>query len=141
MKIIGKYNLFKAISSALTVGTPLTVIGLCSDFIVHDSSASISVVGVIGILLAALFLKDKIAENFKIPSAFVLATVLFVLIIFIESILVPVKYACLATMIMSGIDELSFKRIYKRLELQMPEKAKAYKYLGFLICTTKTLEV
>lgn len=140
MKEVCKYNLFKAISTFMTVGTPLCIVAACSDFIVTSSSASISMTGVIAILFSALFFKDKIVENFKLPSPFIIATILFITILFLESILVPMKYACLGTMITAGIDELTFKRMYKQIELLLPEKAAAYKRFGFLCCKTKTLK-
>lgn len=140
MKEVCKYNIFKALSIVMTVGTPLIVVGQCSDLIVSNPAASISMTGVIAILFSVLFLKDKIAENFKLPSPFIIATVLFITILFLESILLPMKYACIGTMITTGIDELTFKRIYKRIELLLPEKANAYKHFGFICCKTDTLK-
>jgi hypothetical protein len=109
------------------------------DVIVTDSGASISLAAIIGILIAVLCLKGKIAENFKIPSAFIVATVLFVIIILVEKILLPAKFTCLTCMISCGIDELSFKRIYNRLEILMPEKSKIYKHFGFYFCKSEKL--
>ena len=84
-------------------------------------------------------MKNKIAENFKLPSPFIIATVLFIVIILIESILIPAKYTCLVVMIACGIDEISFKRIYQRIEILLPEKKEAYKHLGFYFCKTETM--
>lgn len=139
MKEVCKYNIFKAISLLMTVGTPLLVVCLCSDFIVTSSAASISMTGVIAILFSALFFKDKIVENFKLPSPFMIASIMFISILFLESILIPAKYACLGTMITAGLDELTFKRIYKRIELSFPEKVKMYKHFGFVCCKSETL--
>lgn len=139
MKEVGKYNLFKALSILISC-VPTLVVGFSyGESIVKDSSASISLVAVIGIIIAALCLKNKIAENLKLPSAFIVSTVIFVLILVIEKILLPVKFTCLACMISCGIDELSFKRIYTRLELLFPEKAKFYKHFGFYICKSEKL--
>ena len=140
MKEVFKYNLFKVISLLLTVLTPLITAFQCSDFIIYDNNASISMAGIIAILIAALFLKNKIAENFKLPSPFVIATVLFVIIIVVESVLFPVKMICLSVMVSCGIDELTFKRIYKRIELLLPKEAEAYKHLGFICCRTETIK-
>ena len=140
MKDIFKYNLSKGISLLLTVGTPITIVILCSDFIVHSSAASISMTGVIALLFSALFLKDKIAENVKFTSPFIIASILFVSILLLESILIPMKYACLGTIIASGIDELTCKRIYKQTEKFLPETAEVYKHFGFYICKTKDIK-
>lgn len=139
MKEIGKYNLFKSLSLLFTLGPTSFMIYLFKDVIVKDSNASISVAGMIGILFAVLFLKNKIAENFKLPSPFIVATALFVIIVLIESVLIPAKYTCLVVMISCGIDEISFKRIYQRIEMLLPEKRNAYKHLGFYFCKTETI--
>lgn len=139
MREVGKYNLFKGLS-IFTTCIPTLIVGLSyTDDIVNDSDASMSLVAIIGILFAALFLKNKIAENFKSPSAFIIATILFVSIVVIEKILLPVKFTCLTVMIVCGIDELSFKRIYKRIELLLPEKRELYKHIGFYFCKTEKL--
>ena len=139
MKDVGKYNLFKLLSLIITVVPTLIVAFSFKDAIITDSNASISFAGIIGILCAILFLKNKIAENFKVPSPFVIATILFVIIIMVENILIPAKYMCLTIMIVCGIDELSFKRIYQRIELLLPEKRNAYRHFGFYVCKTETL--
>lgn len=133
MTKVGKYNTFKGISLAFTSLPTLYVTYLQKELFVIDAGTSISFAALIGILLAFLFLKDKIAENFKIPSAFVIATVLFVTIVLIERILLPVKTICLVVMVVCGIDELVFKRIYKCMEMTFPECSKIYKHFGFYI--------
>ena len=139
MKQVGKYNVFKALSIFVTcVPTTITSFYFSKDMI-KNSGQSISLVGVIGILIAILFLKNKIAENIKFPSPFVFATILFVIIVMIEQILYPVKCVCLVTMVVTGIDELSFKRIYKRLELFFSNTAPAYKHFGFYCCKTEKI--
>ncbi len=140
MKEVAKYNLFKTMSLILTIGAPLITAITYSDFIVYDSSASISMAGVIAILFSALFLKDKIAENLKLPSPFVAATVLFITIQVIKSIIIPMETICGVTMLICGIDQLTFRRIYKRIELLLPEKVKAYKHFGFIFCKTDELK-
>ena len=136
---IAKYNTFKAISTLLTVGTPILTICSCSDLIVHRSDTAISTAGMFAILISLLFAKDKIAEHLKMPSAFVLSTVVFILIIMLESILLPMKYVCIATMCTSGIDELTFKRFYKTIEVSLPENVSHKKVAGFIFGTTKSL--
>lgn len=139
MKEVGKYNLFKAISTVLGVGTPIVTLALCSDFFIQSPSASISAGGIFALLFAALFLKDKIAEKFKVTSVFVVSSVLFVIILLVENIIMPIKWVCLATMIASGIDELTFKKFYQRIECELPEKTQTYKIFGFITCKTETL--
>ena len=139
MKTVAKYNLFKGISTFCTVGTPMITLISCSNLFIHRSDTAISAAGIFAILVTILLLKDKIAENFKVPSAFVLSTVLFVGILLVEKIMLPMKIVALATMITSGIDEITFKRIYKQIEKTLPETASAYKYVGFLFTTTNKL--
>lgn len=139
MKSVAKYNLFKAISTLLTVGTPITTLCVSSDLFIHRSETAISAAGVFVILITILLFKDKIAENFKMPSAFVVSLIFFILILMLEKILLPIKYVCITTMIATGIDELSFKRFYKNVELTLPEKAFAYKHIGFIFTTTNKL--
>lgn len=141
MKIVAKYNLFKGISTVATIGTPIITLLSCSNLFVHRSDTAISAAGIFAILIVLLLFKDKIAENFKLPSAFILSTVLFVLILLIENIITPVKYIALTTMIASGVDEITFKRIYKSIEAQLPEAAQYKKFAGFLFTTSKSLEV
>lgn len=139
MKEVGKYNLFKTLSILLTC-IPTILVGLSfSDEVVEDAGKSMSFAGVIGILIALLFLKDKLAENFKLPSPFIISAILFGIIVLIEQILIPVKFTCLTVMIVTGIDELIFKRIYKRIELLLPETCKIYKHFGFYMCKTEKL--
>lgn len=139
MKEVGKYNLFKTLSILVTC-VPTILVGLYfGEGIVKDPGQSISLAGVIGIIIAILFLKNKIAENFKVPSPFIIATVLFVIIILFEQILIPAKFTCLTIMIVCGIDELLFKRIYKRIEALFPHTKDAYKHFGYYFCKTDTL--
>ena len=138
-KAVLKYNTYKGISTVLSVGTPLVTLACCGDMFVHRSDTAISAAGLFAILIACLFFKDKIAEKFKTPSAFVLSAVVFVLVLLVENIMLPVKYVCIATMAMSGIDELTFKRFYKSVEATFPACADQYKHFGFLFTTTQKL--
>ena len=139
MKEVGKYNLFKALSTFITTVPTILVAFLFKDSIVYDTNASVSFAAMIGIICALLFFKNKIAENFKLPSPFIIASILFIVIIMIENILIPTKYICLTVMIVCGIDELLFKRIYERIEMLLPEKRNIYKHFGFYICKTETI--
>ena len=139
MKMVAKYNLFKGISTVATIGTPIITLLSCSNMFVHRSETAVSAAGIFAILIAILLFKDKIAENFKLPSAFVLSTVIFILILLVENIIEPVKYVALSTMIASGIDEITFKRIYKSIEVQFPETAQYKKFAGFMFTTTDKL--
>jgi hypothetical protein len=140
MASVAKYNLFKGISTLLGVGTPLITLFCTSKSFVYTPQGAISFTGVITLLLAALFLKDKIAENWKAPSVFIVACIIFVLVVMLEHIIAPIKWIALITMVTSGVDEVTFKRWYKRIEEALPETAKYHKVIGFLFTTTKTLE-
>lgn len=140
MTNVAKYNTCKAVSSVLTVGTPIVTLIATGESFVSKPSASVSAAGIIAILISALFFKDKLAENFKAPSAFIVSACVFGLILLVENLLMPMKIVCIASMISSGIDEVSFKRMYKEAEALMPKKADAYKHLGYFITTQQKVE-
>lgn len=92
------------------------------------------------ILLAALFAKDKIAEKFKAPSALIIAIAAFAFCIIVESIIYPVKVISLVTIISCGVDELTFKHIYKAIELRLPTQAQPLKKFGFFAAKQTTID-
>ena len=139
MKEVGKYNLFKGISTLLGVGTPIITFACCGDFFVHRTDTAMSAGAIFAILISMLFFKDKILETFKAPSELVVVTIVFVAILVVESVLVPVKNVCLATMVACGVDELSFKKLYKNAEKLIPEVADNYKHFGFIFAKTSTV--
>ena len=139
MKEVGKYNTFKGISTLLTIGTPIITLACCGDFFVERPATAISAAGVFAILIALLFAKDKIAEKIKTPSAFILSAAVLVIIVVVENIILPMKYVCIATMIASGVDELTFKRMYKALECKMPQCWQAYEHFGFIFAKTQDI--
>lgn len=140
MKQVAKYNTYKGVSTLLTLGTPTITLACCGEFFVHRSDTAISAAGMFALILLFFLFKDKIAEHWKVPSAFVMSLAVFVLIITVEKIMLPVKYVCITTMIATGLDEITFKRFYKQLEALMPEQAQLYKHLGFIFTSSKTLE-
>ena len=140
MKQVAKYNAFKGVSTALTIGTPIVTLACCGDFFVHRSDTAISAAGMFALFIVVLLFRDKFAENFKMPSAFILSLVMFILLLMVEKIMLPMKYVCIATMIATGADELTFKRFYKQIELMLPQQAHAFKHVGFIFTTTKNLE-
>ena len=139
MKQVGKYNTFKGISTLLTMGTPIITLACCGDFFVERPATAISAAGVFAILIALLFAKDKLAEKIKTPSAFIISAAVLVIIVVVENILLPMKYVCIATMIASGVDELTFKRMYKALECKMPQCWQAYEHFGFIFANTQDI--
>lgn len=139
MKQVGKYNTFKGISTLLTMGTPIITLACCGDFFVERSATAISAAGVFAILIALLFTKDKLAEKIKSPSAVIVSAAVLVIIVVVENILLPMKYVCIATMIASGVDELTFKRMYKALECKMPQCWQAYEHFGFIFAKTQDI--
>lgn len=138
MKPVAKYNTCKGISTFLTLGTPITTLAICGAEIVTPAG-KISFAGAMVILITLLFAKDKLAENFKVPSAFVVSIVGFMLILLIENILVPIKAVFIATMITSGIDELTFKSFYKQIETLLPKQTKAFKKVGFIFASSEKI--
>ena len=138
-KSVLKYNAFKSVSTLLTVGTPLITLACCGDMFVHRSETAISAAGVFALLIAALFFKDKIAEKFKSPSALVVSIAVLILCVLIENIILPIKYVCVATIAASGIDELTFKSWYKKVERAFPVCIDDYKHVGFVFTSTQKL--
>ena len=139
MKTVAKYNIFKGISTLATVGTPIITLFSCSNMFVHRPETAISASGLFTILVSLLLLKDKIAEKWKVPSAFVVSTACFILVVIAENIILPIKTICLVTMLTSGIDELTFKRFYKIIEIDLPENYKKYSFAGFIMTTSEKL--
>ena len=139
MKEVGKYNTFKGISTLLTIGTPIITLACCGDFFTERPATAISAAGVFAILIALLFAKDKLAEQIKTPSAFILSAAVLVIIVVVENIILPMKYVCIATMIASGVDELTFKRMYKALEYKMPQSWQSYEHFGFIFARTQDI--
>lgn len=139
MKEVGKYNTFKGISTLLTIGTPIITLACCGDFFTERPATAISAAGVFAILIALLFAKDKLAEKIKTPSAFIISAAVLVIIVVVENIILPMKYVCIATMIASGVDELTFKRLYKALEYKMPQSWQAYEHFGFIFARTQDI--
>ena len=139
MKQVGKYNTFKGISTLLTIGTPIITLACCGDFFVERPATAISAAGVFAILIALLFAKDKLAEKIKTPSAFIISAAVLVIIVVVENIMLPMKYVCIATMIASGVDELTFKRMYKALECKMPQCWQAYEHFGCIFAKTQDI--
>ena len=116
----------------MTMGTPIATLITCSDMFVHRSDTAISASGLFTIFLLLLVFKDKIVENFKMPSAFVLSLAIFILIVMLESIILPVKYVCGATIVTTAVDEVTFKRYYKQLGLEILEDKTNRKIAGFI---------
>ena len=139
MKEVGKYKTFKGISTLLTIGTPIITLACCGDFFTERPATAISAAGVFAILTALLFAKDKLAEKIKTPSAFILSAAVLVIIVVVENIILPMKYVCIATMIASGVDELTFKRMYKALEYKMPQSWQSYEHFGFIFARTQDI--
>lgn len=138
MKPVAKYNIFKGVSTFLTVGTPIITLSCMGDLFVHRADTAISACGVFAILLSLLFAKDKILEQFKSPSAFKVALVGLVLIYIAENIIFPLKCVFWATLATTAVDEVSFKRLYKKVEKAFPN-LEDYKHIGFIFTTSKNL--
>lgn len=139
MKLVAKYNVFKAISLLLTCLTPILTLFSCSDFIVHRSDTAISTAGIVTIAISALIFKDKILENFKVPSPFVFSLIALILIVCIESIMYPIKCVLISTVVVTGIDTVTFRRIYKDAERFLPDNIDKFKKFGFIPYKTEVV--
>ena len=130
MTKVAKYNTYKGMSTALTFGTPIITMLIVGDFFTARPATAISGAAVFACFFGVTY-KDKLAEKFKAPSALVVAVIVFVLCVVVENIILPVKIISLATIIACGVDELTFKGFYKRIELSFPQEAQALKKFGF----------
>lgn len=144
MKFVLKYNLLKAISLLLTVGTPGVSMIIMNATLADSPAGAISIVGMIAICISLFFMKDKLAENMKMPSPLVAAIVILIFILLLENILLLAKYVCLIMIAVCCIDELTFKNWYKRTERNFIKQHTNidlcdYKKFGFIISTTKML--
>lgn len=135
-----KYNIFKGVSTLLTVGTPLTVLALNGELIRQRPATAMSAAGIFAVIISLLFFKDKIAENWKMPSAAVLAGIVFIFLEMVEAIIGPMKDVCICTALICGIDELTFKHFFKIEAIKMGDAADAYKHFGFIFARTDTVE-
>lgn len=139
MSNLAKYNISKGVSTVLTMGTPIVSMFCCGDFFVKKTSASISAVGIVCILFVLLFTKDKIAENWKVPSAMIVAGIIFALTSMVKAIIEPIQIISFVTFIACTLDEATVKSLYKRYELLLPASASVYKKFGFIFATMNML--
>lgn len=140
MTKVAKYNTLKGVSTGLTFGTPLITMCCVGDVFIEQPATAISGAAIFALLLAALFAKDKLAERFKCPSALVVAITVFVFCCIVENVIRPLKMISLMTIISCGVDELSFKSFYKRLELGFPQEAQSLKRFGFYMTHQTTID-
>ena len=139
MTLVAKYNLYKGISTVLTVCAPIISLASCSQLFIHRSETSISAAGVFAIMFSLLFFKDKLMENLKMPSPFVISVVGLILITMIESILYPIKIVFATTVVTTAIDAVTFRRMYKNIEYDLPDNVGKYRHFGFLIAKNNTI--
>lgn len=138
MKSVAKYNIFKGISTLLTVGTPVVTLACCGDFVVHRTDTALSAAGVIAIIFSAYLLKDKIAENFK-PPLWAICLIGIVLIEIVKSIVMPVEIVLIATAAATGLDTVTFNKFCKQMYKCFPESVETKTYFGFVFTNTKSL--
>lgn len=139
VKPVARYNMYKAVSTVLTVGTPIITLLSCSELFIHRSDTAISAAGIFAILLSILLLKDKILENFKVPSAFVISAAILIMLLLVEPLILPLKYVSITTLCTTGLDELTFKRWYKNIELTFPKGYEGHRFLGFITVSSDVL--
>lgn len=137
---VAKYNLFKGVSTLLTIGTPMITLACSGEFFVQRSESAISAAGMFAILLAILFCKDKLLEKIKTPAPVFICAIILVLIHMVENLMYPMKLVCWFTLASTGIDEFTFRRFYKIIENELPKNAEKYKRFGFIFSTVKKLE-
>ena len=136
MRTVAKYNLFKGISTLLSAGTPIISLLSCSELFVHRPDTAISAAGVFAIMFSILVFKDKILENFKMPSPFVISVIGLIVICLIESIMYPLKIVFITTAVTTCVDTFTFRKMYKGLEYDFPENIEKFKRFGFIFSTT-----
>lgn len=139
MKTVAKYNTCKAISTVLTVGTPIATLACSGDIIVETSGKSVSAAAVFAFLLSLLFVKDKLLEFVKSPTALKVAIIGFVFCVVVGDLIETLKIVFGLTIAASALDELTFKKIYTSLMYQLPENYKQYEKFGFLFTTSSKL--
>lgn len=140
MTDVAKYNTCKGISTALTFGTPIATMLAVGDFFTKRPATAVSGAAVFALLIVALFTKDKLAEKFKAPSALKLSLIAFGICALIRNIIDPIMYISGMTIIACGVDELTFKNLYKRIETSFPKKAEELKRFGFYPHTQATID-
>ena len=140
MKDVGKYNIYKGVSTVLTLGAPIVTLFSCGDFFLERSDRTISAAAVFTILVVLLLGRDKLAEKMKFPSAFILSLGVLVFITIVESIIYPIKIICIVTAITSGLDKITFEHLYKNIEAVLPDIYKGFMHCGFICTTTDKLQ-
>ena len=140
MKDVGKYNIYKGVSTVLTLGAPIVTLFACGDFFLERSDRTISAAAVFTILVVLLLGRDKLAEKMKFPSAFVLSLGVLVFITIVESIIYPIKIICIVTAITSGLDKFTCDHLYKNIEAVLPDIYKGFMHCGFICTTTENLQ-
>lgn len=139
MKSVAKYNICKAVSTVLTVGTPIITLACNGDIIVESSGKSMSAAAVFAFLLSLIFVKDKLLEFIKSPTALKVAIIGFVFCVVVGDLIDTLKIVFALTIAASVVDELTFKKIYTSLTYNFPENYKQYEKFGFLFTTSDNL--
>lgn len=139
MKPVAKYNTCKALSTVLTVGTPIATMACCGDMFVHRSDTALSAAAVFAFLLSMLFVKDKILNFIKSPTALKVAVIGFVFCIVVGNLIETLRIVFGMTIAACAVDEITFKRIYNNIVIGFPENYKQYEKFGFLITNSEKL--
>ena len=127
MTKVAKYNTYKGISTALTFGTPLVTMCCVGDMFVHQPAQAISGAGVLTLLIVMLFTKEKLAEYYKSPGALKLSITIFIICVLVKNIVDPMLWVTGVSIATCGVDELTFKSFYKRIELSFPQEVQSLK--------------
>ena len=140
MTPVCKYNISKAVSIVLTMGTPVVTLFSCSSLYIHRSETALSAGGVLLVLILALIFKDKLLENFKAPSPLIFCLIGTIIVIMVQYIMSTILYIFVASTIACGIDALTFRSICKKYDILLPRKTEAYKHWGFIFARNPTIE-
>lgn len=140
MNIVTKYNACKALSIILTTCTPIITLFSCSSLYVNRSDSTMSAAGVLMFMILWFIFKDKLLENFKFPSPVLFCFFGLIVALMIRSIIDTIIYMFGTSFIAVCIDALTFRSVYKKYDILLPRKTKAYKHFGFIFAKNKTIE-
>lgn len=140
MSNVSKYNIFKGVSTILTIGTPIITLICNKNFFVQRSDSAISAAAVLAILISAIFCKDKLLEKLRTPAPVIICGAMLIFIYILENLFYPMKIVCWVTLAVTLVDELTFRKWYKTVEKKLPKTANDYKHFGFVCATLNKLE-
>lgn len=140
MTRVAKYNTCKAVSMVLTMGTPIVTLFSCSTLYIHRSETTLSAAGVLMFIILGFLFKDKLLENFKLPSPLIFCLCGLAFSLMVQSIMTTIIYMFATSVIATGIDTFTFRSVCKKYDILFPKKTEAYKHFGFIFAKNSTIE-